>query len=89
MVKVSPGAKVLSSAMDWETHWAWFSVPDVGVPLDRATVALGDGLAVGLGVEVGRFVAVGVERGVTEGVKASAWVTCARTVAATSVRKEF
>lgn len=89
MVKTSPGAKMVSSAIDWATHWAWFSVPAFGVPLDRVTVSLGAGLAVGLGVEVGRFVAVGLERGVTEGVKASAWVTCASTVPATSVRKGF
>jgi hypothetical protein len=75
--------------MDWETHWAWSSVSAFGVPLDRATVVLGDGLAVGLGVEVGGFVAVGVGRGVTEGVEASARVTCANTVEATSVRKGF
>ena len=42
-----------------------------------------------LGVEVGRFVAVGLGRGVTVGVKASTWVTCAITVAATSVRMGF
>jgi hypothetical protein len=34
-------------------------------------------------------VAVGLERGVTEGVKASARATCASTVAATSVRIGF
>jgi len=60
-----------------------------GVPLDRVTVSLGGGLVVRLGVKVGRFVAVRLERGVTEGVKASARVTCASTVAATSVRKGF
>lgn len=89
MVKVSPGAKIVSSAIDWATHWARFSVPAFGVPLDRVAVALGDGLTVRLGVEVGRFMAVGLERGVTEGVNARAWVTCASTVAATSVRKGF
>jgi hypothetical protein len=88
MVKGSPGAKMVSSAIDWETHWAWFSVTAVGVPLDRITVALGDGLTARV-VEVGKFVAVGLERGATEGVKASARVTCASTVAATSVRMGF
>ncbi len=50
---------------------------------------VGDGLAVGPGVEVGRLVAVALGRGVTEGVKARAWLTWASTVAATSVRKGF
>jgi hypothetical protein len=89
MVKVWPGAKTVSSAMDWETHWARFTVPACGVPLDRVTAALGDGLAVRLGVEVGRFVAVELGRGVAEGVKASSRVTCANTVPATCVRRGF
>jgi len=89
MVKVWLGAKMVLSAIDWATHWAWLKVPAFGVPLDRAVVALGDGLFVSVGVEVGMFVAEGFGKGVTEGVKASTWVTCDSTVAAISVRKGF
>ena len=45
--------------------------------------------AVRVGVKVGRLVAVRVASGVTEGVRASACVTCANTVAAISVRMGF
>jgi hypothetical protein len=89
MVKVWPGVKRVSSAMDWETHWSRFAVAACGVPLDRVTAALGNGLAVRLGVEVGGFVAVGGGSGIAEGVKASSRVTCANTVPATCVRKGF
>ena len=89
MVKVWPGVKMVSSAMDWETHWSRFAVAACGVPLDRVTAALGAGLAVRLGMEVGRLVAVGLGRGVAEGVKARSRVTWANTVAATCVRKGF
>jgi hypothetical protein len=61
----------------------------LGVPLDRVTTALGSGLAVWLGARVGRLVAVGLGRGVAEGVEARSWVTCAKTVPATCVRKGF
>ena len=49
----------------------------------------GVGLADGPGVRVGRLVAVGLGKGVTEGVRASSWVTCTSTVAAISVRRGF
>jgi hypothetical protein len=53
-------------------------------------VGMGDALAAvanKVDVEVGGGVAVRLGRGVAEGVSPSAWVTCASTVAATSVRK--
>jgi hypothetical protein len=49
------------------------------------TAALGAGLAVRVGVKV----EVRVASGVTEGVRASACVTCANTVPAISVRRGF
>jgi hypothetical protein len=88
MVKVSPGAKRVSSAIDWETHWARLSVPATGVPLVvSVAVGLGEALATVVDVAVGGVVAVRLGRGVAEGVRPRAWVTCANTVAATSVRK--
>jgi len=89
MLKVSPGAKTVPSSTDWETHRAWFTVPAPGVPVIRAAVALAVGVADRAGVEVGGVVAVGLGRGVMEGVRRIAWVTSAHTVAATSVRRGF
>jgi hypothetical protein len=85
MVKLSPGVKMVSSAIVWETHLAWFSVPALGVSLDGVPV----GLAVTPGVGVGGFVAValGSGSGVTDGVRARSRTTCTITVAAISVRR--
>jgi len=64
-------------------------VPEITVV--AVLVMFGVGLAVGVGVEVevGRKVGVRLGIGVAEGVKARSRVTCASTVAATSVRTGF
>jgi hypothetical protein len=55
-----------------------------GVPKEGGTVVVGEALAAR--VEVGRVVTVGLGMGVIDGVSWIAWVTCAQTVAAASVR---
>jgi hypothetical protein len=89
MVKVSPGSKMVSSGIDWETHSALSNVPVTGVPLVMVACGLGEALASWVGVEVNMRVAVRLGEGVAEGVKARSRVTWANTVAATSVRRGF
>ena len=89
MVKVSPGANMVPSGMDWDTHSARSLVATTGVPRGNVTVRLAEALTSRVGVEVVVLVGVRLGIGVAEGVNARSRVTCASTVAAASVRIGF
>ena len=80
---------MVPSAIDWDAHSAWSLVPVTIVPLDRVTARVDEALTTWAGVEVFVMVAVGLGKGVVEGVRDRSRETCASTVAATSVRKGF
>jgi len=60
---------------------------DCGVPPGEVAPGLGEALAAWVGVEGTEVVAAKLGMEVAVGARESVWVTCAHTVAATSVRK--
>jgi hypothetical protein len=89
IVKVSPGAKTVSSGMVWETHCARLLAAAPRVAGVSETLGLGEGVnsSVRVGVGARGMVTVGLGIGVCEGWLACVCETWASTVAATSVRK--